>query len=224
MSLDEKIGQLLMVPYYGGFASTDSEEFLRLARQVRELHVGGLIVSTRPQRPTGFERSEVYGLAEMTNRLQQLAPVPVLVAADFERGAGFRVRDTTSFPHNMTLGAAGDPELAYPMGRTAASAARPPHPHHQHPLLRGSPRRGGATGGGLHPRLPGGGSALHGQALPRARGHIARSAPGAGPGHPGPPPPPPPGGGPRPRGPALASSRSSLSRLRPLSRPASPPS
>ena len=124
MSLDEKIGQLLMVPYYGGFASTDSEEFLRLARQVRELHVGGLIVSTRPQRPTGFERSEVYGLAQMTNRLQQLAPVPVLVAADFERGAGFRVRDTTSFPHNMTLGAAGDPELAYRMGRTAASEAR----------------------------------------------------------------------------------------------------
>jgi len=124
MSLDEKIGQLLMVPYYGGFANTDSEEFLRLARQIRELHVGGLIVSTRPQRPTGFERSEIYGLAQLTNRLQQLAPVPVLVAADFERGAGFRVRDTTSFPHNMTLGAAGDTELAYRMGRIAASEAR----------------------------------------------------------------------------------------------------
>src|SRR3989338_7024974 len=48
MSLDEKIGQLLMVPYYGGFANTDSEEFLRLARQIRELHVGGLIVSSWP--------------------------------------------------------------------------------------------------------------------------------------------------------------------------------
>src|SRR3990170_4160431 len=124
MTLDEKVGQLLMVPYYGGFANTDSEEFLRLARQIRELHVGGLIVSTRPQRPTGFERSEIYGLAQLTNRLQQLAPVPVLVAADFERGAGFRVRDTTSFPHNMTLGAAGDTELAYRMGRIAASEAR----------------------------------------------------------------------------------------------------
>src|SRR3972149_4865594 len=41
MSLDEKIGQLLMVPYYGGFARTDSEEFPRLGGEARELHGGG---------------------------------------------------------------------------------------------------------------------------------------------------------------------------------------
>ncbi|MFQ5723732.1 MAG: glycoside hydrolase family 3 N-terminal domain-containing protein [Terriglobia bacterium] len=124
MTREEKVGQLLMVPYYGGFANTESEEFRRLSRQIRELHVGGLIVATRPSRPVGFDRSDVYALARLSNRLQEASPVPLLISADFERGASFRVRDTTDFPHNMTLGAAGDPALAYQMGRIAATEAR----------------------------------------------------------------------------------------------------
>ncbi|MFQ5778711.1 MAG: glycoside hydrolase family 3 N-terminal domain-containing protein, partial [Terriglobia bacterium] len=124
MTLEEKVGQLLVVSYFGGFTQTDSEEFIRLVRQVRELRVGGFIVSTRPTKPTGFERSEIYALAHLTNRLQELANIPLLVAADFERGAGFRVRRTTSFPHNMTIAATGDPDYAYRMGRIAATEAR----------------------------------------------------------------------------------------------------
>ncbi|MDA2914663.1 hypothetical protein MYX77_12065, partial [Acidobacteriia bacterium AH_259_A11_L15] len=30
MTREEKVGQLLMIPYYGGFANTESEEFRRL--------------------------------------------------------------------------------------------------------------------------------------------------------------------------------------------------
>jgi CubicO group peptidase (beta-lactamase class C family)/beta-glucosidase-like glycosyl hydrolase len=124
MSLDEKIGQLLMITYFGDFTSVDSPEYQRLTRQLKELHPGGLIVVTRPRRPAGFDRSEIYALAHLTNRLQRLSPTPLLISADFERGAGFRIRATTSFPHNMSLGAAGDPELAYWMGRIAATEAR----------------------------------------------------------------------------------------------------
>ncbi len=124
MTLEQKVGQLLMVPYFGDFASTDSEEYRQLTRRLRELHVGGLIVATKPRRPSGFDRSEIYALAHLTNRLQGLAPVPLLVAADFERGAGFRIRQTTSFPHNMALGATGEPNYAYQMGRIAATEAR----------------------------------------------------------------------------------------------------
>ncbi|MBI4467590.1 MAG: serine hydrolase [Acidobacteria bacterium] len=124
MTREEKIGQLLMVPYFGSFSNTEGEEFQRLVRRITQLHVGGLIVATRPRRPTGFDRSEVYALAHLTNRLQRLARVPLLVAADFERGAGFRIRETTSFPHNMTLGAAGDTDAASQMGRIAAQEAR----------------------------------------------------------------------------------------------------
>ncbi|HXE76352.1 MAG TPA: glycoside hydrolase family 3 N-terminal domain-containing protein [Candidatus Xenobia bacterium] len=124
MTQEEKLGQLLVVSYFADFRNTSSEEYLRLVRQVRELHLGGLLVATQPARPTGFERSEPYDLAHLTNRLQQAARVPLLIAADFERGAAFRVRETTGFPHNMTLGATGNPDYAYRMGRIAAQEAR----------------------------------------------------------------------------------------------------
>ncbi|MGH9803930.1 MAG: glycoside hydrolase family 3 N-terminal domain-containing protein [Candidatus Acidiferrales bacterium] len=124
MSLEEKVGQLMMITYFGDFTSVDSPEYQRLTRQLKELHPGGLIVVTRPRQPTGFDRSEIYALAHLSNRLQRLSPTPLLVSADFERGAGFRIRATTSFPHNMSLGASGDPELAYWMGRIAAAEAR----------------------------------------------------------------------------------------------------
>ncbi|MFQ5663458.1 MAG: glycoside hydrolase family 3 N-terminal domain-containing protein [Terriglobia bacterium] len=124
MTLEEKIGQLLMVPYFGDFAATDSKEFLRLTRWVKEQRVGGFIVATRPRKPAGFERSEIYALAHLTNRLQEQTRIPLLVAADFERGASFRVQQATGFPHNMTVGASGDPQYAYWMGRIAASEAR----------------------------------------------------------------------------------------------------
>ncbi|HSC78039.1 MAG TPA: glycoside hydrolase family 3 N-terminal domain-containing protein [Candidatus Acidoferrales bacterium] len=124
MTLEEKLGQLLVVSYFADFRNTSSEEYLRLIRQVRDLHVGGLLVATQPTKPTGFERSEPYDLAHLTNRLQQASRTPLLIAADFERGAAFRVRETTGFPHNMTLGATGNPDYAYRMGRIAAQEAR----------------------------------------------------------------------------------------------------
>ena len=37
MTLDEKLGQLLMIPYFGGFTSTESSEFQRLEHLVQEL-------------------------------------------------------------------------------------------------------------------------------------------------------------------------------------------
>ncbi len=124
MTLEEKLGQLLVVSYFADFRNTSSEEYLRLLRLVRDLHVGGLLVATQPTKPTGFERSEPYDLAHLTNRLQQASRTPLLIAADFERGAAFRVRETTGFPHNMTLGATGNPDYAYRMGRIAAQEAR----------------------------------------------------------------------------------------------------
>ncbi|MFQ5816445.1 MAG: glycoside hydrolase family 3 N-terminal domain-containing protein [Terriglobia bacterium] len=124
MTLEEKIGQLLMVGYHGAYASRDSETFARLVRQVEELHVGGLIVSTRRHRPAGFALSEIYAHANLTNRLQRRARIPLLVSADFERTAGFRIRNATGFPHNMTVGAAGKVEFAEQMGRIAAAEAK----------------------------------------------------------------------------------------------------
>src|SRR4029077_19905072 len=67
---------------------------------------------------------EPYALAAFLNRMQRLAKVPLLVSADFERGASMRVNDTTPFPHAMAFGAAGDPELARYEGEATAREAR----------------------------------------------------------------------------------------------------
>lgn len=124
MTLEEKIGQLLLVGYHGSYLSSDNPAYQRLARQVQELHLGGFVVATERRRPTGFDLGEIYAHAMLTNRLQRLAKHPLLIAADFERAAAFRIRGATGFPHNMTIGASGRPEFAYQMGRVAAEEAR----------------------------------------------------------------------------------------------------
>jgi beta-N-acetylhexosaminidase len=93
---------------------------------VEEQGIGGLIMSAGT--PTE--------VAVKLNAFQSRAAVPLLVAADLEAGAGFRLRGAvhiptgvdlggaTEFPLQMALGAAGDPMLAYEMGRITALEAR----------------------------------------------------------------------------------------------------
>lgn len=123
MSLDEKLGQLLMLPYYGGFTSEESPEFLELRRHVEENHIGGLMLHTR-MGPFGIERSEAYPAAAVANLLQRHAKIPLLVSGDFERGTAMRIHEGTSFPHAMAVAATGRPEDAYTMGRITALEAR----------------------------------------------------------------------------------------------------
>ncbi len=123
MTLEEKLGQLLMVPYFGGFTSEESPEFLELRRQVEKNHVGGLMLHTRTG-PLGVERSEAYPAAAVANLLQRHAKIPLLVSGDFERGTAMRIKEGTSFPHAMAVAATGRPEDAYTMGRITALEAR----------------------------------------------------------------------------------------------------
>ena len=123
MTLEEKLGQMIMVACYGGFASTESAEFQRLARLVEENHAGGLMIATRPGM-LGIERSQVYATAALVNGLQSRARIPLLVAGDFERGTAMRLEEGTSFPHAMAVAAARRPEDAYTMGRITALEGR----------------------------------------------------------------------------------------------------
>jgi len=123
MTLEEKIGQLVMVACYGGFLPEESEEFRRLVRLVEEKHAGGLIVATR-RGALGIERSQVYPTAALLNAMQSRARIPLLVGADFERGTAMRLQEGTSFPEAMAVAAAGDAESAYRMGRITALEAR----------------------------------------------------------------------------------------------------
>lgn len=126
MTLEEKAGQLLMPWMLGDFAPAGSEDFERMAEAVRDDGVGGVIVSVGSP-------SEV---AAKINNLQSLAKYPLLVGADLESGAGYRMRGAvflpndielggaTLFPSLMAVGAAGDDSLAWEMGRITAVEAR----------------------------------------------------------------------------------------------------
>src|ERR1700686_2377987 len=123
MSLDEKIGQLFAVWAYGSFLSTESQDYKDLLSDVEEKHIGSFAIQTQGS-PVGIERSQVYPTAVLVNTLQSHAKVPLLVAADFERGTSMRVEEGTSFPHNMAVAATGRPEDAYTMGKITALEAK----------------------------------------------------------------------------------------------------
>ena len=50
--------------------------------------------------------------------------MPLLIAADFERGVTMRLQGATSFPHAMSFGAAGKAEYAEAFGRITAQESR----------------------------------------------------------------------------------------------------
>src|SRR5690348_9150007 len=72
MSLDEKIGQLFAVWAYGGFQSTESQDYRDLLRDVEEKHVGAFAIQTQGS-PLGVVRSQVYSTAVLIDALQRHA-------------------------------------------------------------------------------------------------------------------------------------------------------
>ena len=123
MSVDEKIGQLLFTTYHGSLTPTDAAAYAQIMHDVTDLHVGGFINITQAS-PLGILKSQAYPTAVLTNQLQAKAKLPLLIGADFERGAAMRLDEGTSFPTAMALAAGGNPQDAYTMGKVTALEAR----------------------------------------------------------------------------------------------------
>jgi beta-glucosidase-like glycosyl hydrolase len=133
MSLDDKVGQLLVSSFQSNFVSTDSDAFEVLAKAVRDYHVGGFHVFGASELAPPVLLNPTYGTvtlgqpleaASILNRLQALSTVPLLNTADFEAGVGFRIMGATSFPRAMAFGAARDEQLAFDAGRVTGEEAR----------------------------------------------------------------------------------------------------
>jgi beta-N-acetylhexosaminidase len=123
MTLRDEAAQLVFIPFYGTSPNTRSREYRKFVRLIHDTRVGGLILVNWANGRT-TQKAEPYALAAFLNRIQRLARVPLMVSADFERGASMRVNGTTPFPHAMAFGAAGDPELARYEGEVTAREAR----------------------------------------------------------------------------------------------------
>jgi len=123
LSTEEKVGQLFVVWVRAKFLNIDSPEYQQLRDNIRKYHVGGFTM-TVPWDPPFLYRSQPYEAAELLNRLQTDSKLPLLIAADFERGVTMRLHGATEFPHAMAFGAAGNLGYAEAFGRITAQEAR----------------------------------------------------------------------------------------------------
>jgi len=123
LSLEEKVGQVFMVWVRAEFLNVNSPEYLELRDTMNKYHVGAFAM-TVPWEPPFLYRSEPYEGAELLNRLQKDSKLPLLFAADFERGVTMRLRGATQFPHAMAFGAAGKEDYAKAFGRITAEESR----------------------------------------------------------------------------------------------------
>lgn len=114
MRLEEKLGQMIMIPASATFLNLESERFKALRHHILENHVGGILL----------ERGQVYEAAMMINRLQELSRFPLLVAAEVDAGVGTTLLGATLLPWNMAVGATGDTAWAMRQGSVTAQEAR----------------------------------------------------------------------------------------------------
>ena len=123
MSLHDKVAQLVIMPVYGEVTNTRSAAFRKYQRFIRDLHVGGVIVTGHVINGT-VRNAEPFAMAALLNRLQKASRVPLLVGADFERGTSMRVTSTTAWPYSMAFAAAKDLDGVKYEGAETAREAR----------------------------------------------------------------------------------------------------
>jgi len=118
MSLEQRAGQVLMVRAFGEYYAADAAQRRDLTGMVENLDLGGVVIF----------RSEAFEAAALVADLQRTAEVagqpPLLIAADFEWGAEFRIGGAVPYPTTMAVGATGDAEAAEWMGRASGRDAR----------------------------------------------------------------------------------------------------
>jgi beta-N-acetylhexosaminidase len=111
LPLERKVGQLIVAELSGGYLSGSDPRLARWTALARDHGVGMFV----------FYGGTPRDVASLLNRLQRAAPIPLLMAADFEGGPGQQVTGATEFPPNMAFAAAGDEDLMY---RAASAGGR----------------------------------------------------------------------------------------------------
>src|ERR1700681_810722 len=123
LSVEEKIGQVFMIWCRASFLNVESPEYLQWLEDMQKYHVGSFAMSVHVDGPF-LLRTEPYEAAELLNRLQGKSKLPLLFAADFERGVSTRLLGTTNFPHAMAFGADGKTEDAETFALITGQEAR----------------------------------------------------------------------------------------------------
>lgn len=123
LTLEEKVGQVFMIWCRASFLNVENPEYLQLREAMNKYHVGSFAMTVHVDGPY-LLRSEPYEAAELLNSLQKESKLPLLFAADFERGVSMRLMGATAFPTAMAFGGDGKLEDAETFGRITAEEAR----------------------------------------------------------------------------------------------------
>ena len=112
LSLEEKVGQMFMIRVaMPQFVNIKNPDYLNWLDQIERYHLGSVLLTVPAEGPS-LSKSEPYEAAMLINQLQHASKIPLLVAADYERGLSMRLNGTTIFPHSMAFGAVAKPEFA----------------------------------------------------------------------------------------------------------------
>lgn len=111
LSIPERIGQLFVVGVENNLTDRNKEVLKNL---IEQCHVGGLL----------FSKGSAIDQATLTNLAQSLSRVPLMITMDGEWGLAMRLKETPSYPRNMTLGAVANDSLIYAYGREMGRACR----------------------------------------------------------------------------------------------------
>src|SRR5690606_29397191 len=103
MTLEEKVGQLFIVAAY---SNRDAAHELEIEQLVKEENIGGLI----------FMQDDALKQAELTNRYNKVAKIPLLIGMDAEWGLAMRLKEVKRFPWAMAVGAVEDNKIVKEMG------------------------------------------------------------------------------------------------------------
>ncbi len=123
LTLEEKVGQMLQIRYYADDANFDSAEYKLLRNELQKYHIGSLVFGMHFDKQ-GPMRSSALNAARVANQMQRDSALPLLLAADIERGVASRLLDAPSFPWPMAFGAATNDTLVEQFGAVTARNAR----------------------------------------------------------------------------------------------------
>ncbi len=112
MSLEEKIGQVVMCGFNGKEISLD------VRKLIEKYHVGSIILF-------GRNVESPSQLRTLTRKLQEISKIPLLISIDQEGGIVTRLKgEFTVFPSNMAIAATGNTANAYLAGLIMATEMR----------------------------------------------------------------------------------------------------
>lgn len=110
MSLDEKLGQMVIVEFYGSTLNAD------LTQMITGNHIGGVLIENK----NGNAKTRDQ-LVTLNQAMQGQAKIPLFISTDYEGGPVNELRQITGEkPSETTIGKTGDPQVAYNAGLDAA--------------------------------------------------------------------------------------------------------